>query len=74
VLLSRLPRVVWARRGLIIEGGATLRGEGIIYRSALLPLSEDGIAIDHLLGAMNYRSLRDGDVPTKQTIFSTRWL
>jgi hypothetical protein len=36
VLLSRVPRVVSARRGLMIEGEATLRGVGILYRSVLL--------------------------------------
>ena len=34
VLLSQLPRVVSARHGLMIEGGATLDGIGILYRSA----------------------------------------
>ena len=33
VLLSQVPRVVSARHGLMIEGGATLRGAGIIYRA-----------------------------------------
>jgi hypothetical protein len=69
VLLSRLPRVVSARRGLIIEGGATLRGLAILYRSALLPLSEDGVDIDHVLGATNYRSLRHDETLTTQIIF-----
>ena len=42
------------------EGGATLRGAGIRYHSVLLPLlTEDGVAIDHVLGAANYRSLTD---------------
>jgi len=48
--LSHLARVVVARRGLMIEGVATLRGIGILYRAVLLPLSEDGIAIDHVFG------------------------
>ena len=46
-----------ARRGLMIEGMATLRGVGILHRIVLLPLSEDGATIDHVLGAMNYRPL-----------------
>jgi len=48
VLLSHLSRVLSARRCLIIEGGATLRNVPILFRSALLPLSEDGMAIDHV--------------------------
>ena len=74
VLLSCLPRVVSARRGLIIEGGATLRGVGILYRSVLLPLSEDGVAIDHVLGAANHRSLRADEALTTQVVFRTRWI
>lgn len=74
VLLSRLPIVVAARRGVMIEGGATLRGKSILYRSALLPLAEDGIAIDHVLGATSYRPLRDDEMPTRKIIFGTRWL
>jgi hypothetical protein len=51
VLLSHLPQVLSERRCLMIEGRATLRGLGVLYRSALFPLSEDGDAIDHVLGA-----------------------
>jgi hypothetical protein len=69
VLLSQVPRVVSARRGLMIAGGATLRGVGILHRSVLLPLSEGGVAIDHLLGAA-YRSLRDDDAGD----FPDEWL
>jgi hypothetical protein len=35
----------------MIEGRATLRGSGVLYRGALYPLSDDGIVIDHVLGA-----------------------
>ena len=69
VLLSQVPRVVSARYGLMIEGGATLRGAGIIYRAVLLPLSEGTVAIDHVLGAMNYRSLRADEVRSTQVNF-----
>jgi hypothetical protein len=55
LLLSHLPRVVAGRRCLIIEGGATHRGTPVLFRGALLPLSEDGLTIDHVLGATNYR-------------------
>jgi hypothetical protein len=69
VLLSQVPRVVSARHGLMIEGGPTLRGAGIIYRAVLLPLSEEGVTIDHLLGATNYRSLRTNEAKTTQVNF-----
>ena len=73
VLLSHLPRVLSARRCLIVEGGATLRGAPILFRSALLPLSEDGMAIDHVLGAANHRALRAGEAPRTQLIWTTLW-
>jgi hypothetical protein len=69
VLLSQVPRVVSARQGLMIEGGATLRGAGIIYRAVLLPLSEGSFAIDHVLGATNYRWLRTNEASTTQVNF-----
>jgi hypothetical protein len=42
----------------MIEGRARLRDADILYRSALYPLSGDGIAIDHVLGTANYRPTR----------------
>jgi hypothetical protein len=69
VLLSQVPRVASARHGLMVEGGATLRGAGIIYRAVLLPVSENGATIDHLLGATNYRSLRTNEARTTQVNF-----
>jgi hypothetical protein len=71
VLLSNLPRVLSARWCLIIEGGATLRGAPILFRSALLPLSEDGVAIDHVLGVANYRAPFADEAPKTQSIRSS---
>jgi hypothetical protein len=45
----------------MIEGITRLRYLDILYRSALHPLSEDGILIDHVLGAANYRPLRKNE-------------
>jgi hypothetical protein len=73
VLLSHLPWVVSSRCCLIVEGGATLRGVPILYRGALLPLSEDGDTIDHVLGAANHRAHLADDAPTKQVV-RTRWV
>jgi hypothetical protein len=61
VLLSHLPQVLSERRCVMIEGRATLRDIGVLYRSALYPLSEDGLAIDHVLGAANYRPLSENE-------------
>jgi hypothetical protein len=73
VLLSHLPQVLSERRCLMIEGRATLRGSGVLYRSALFPLSEDGVAIDHVLGAANHRLLRENEELITPLI-RTKWL
>jgi hypothetical protein len=59
LLLSYLPRVLPARRCLIVEGQASHSGSPVLFRGALLPLSNDGVAIDHVLGAANYRVIED---------------
>jgi hypothetical protein len=48
---------------------AALRGTDILYRAVLLPLSEGGATIDHVLGATNYRSLRADEARTMQVNF-----
>ena len=67
VMLCNLPPLVSERRGLIIEGRAMHRGRAILYRGALLPLSEDGVVIDHVLGAANHRLLLPEDAHTAST-------
>jgi hypothetical protein len=57
----------------MIEGRARLRGVGVLYRSALYPLSEDGVAIDHVLGAANYRLLRENE-ELMAPLIRTKWL
>lgn len=73
LLLTHLPPVLSARRCLIIEGAATLRGVPILYRAALLPLSDDGTTIDHVLGAANHRRLLPGERATTP-IVRTCWI
>jgi hypothetical protein len=57
----------------MIEGWARLREIGILYRSALYPPSDDGIAIDHVLGAANYRPLREHE-HLRTPVVRTKWL
>ena len=73
VLLSHLPEVLSVRRCLMIEGITRLREIGVLYRSALYPLSDDGTVIDHVLGAANYRPLRKNEYPITPLI-RTKWL
>jgi hypothetical protein len=51
---SYLPRVITEREPLL-EGVGVHVGELVLYRSILLPLSENGSRIDGVLGAANYR-------------------
>ena len=73
VLLSYLPQVLSERRCLMIEGRATLRGVGVLYRSALYPLSQGGVAIEHVLSAANHRALRENEHLIAPLI-RTKWL
>ena len=73
ILLSHLPQVLSECRCLMIEGRARLRGIGILYRSALYPLSENGVTIDHALGAANYRPLRENE-ELMAPLIRTKWL
>jgi len=73
VLLAHLPLVLSERRCLMIEGRATLRASGVLYRSALFPLSRDGAAIDHVLGAANHRLLRENEELIAPLV-QTKWL
>ena len=49
------PRVLEKRIPVSIGGEATSDGRPILFRAILLPLSNDGIRIDSLLGAANCR-------------------
>jgi hypothetical protein len=73
VLLSHLPQVLSEGRCLMIEGRATLRGSDVLYRSALFPLSDDGVNIDHVLGAANHRLLRENE-ELITPLSRTKWL
>jgi hypothetical protein len=58
----------------MIEGGATLRGAGILYRAVMLPLSGDGVTIDHVLGANDLSAVTRGRGADDAVIFWTRLL
>ena len=73
ILLSHLPQVLLERRCLMIEGITRLCDLDILYRSALYPLSEDGILIDHVLGTASYRPLRKSENSIAPFV-RTKWL
>jgi len=58
--LSPLQRMLSKRIPMSIGGEAEIAGEAVLYRSILLPLSDDGRSIDHVLGAANGKRA-DGD-------------
>lgn len=45
------------KHGVVSSGAATHQEADILYRAILLPLSEDGVAIDGVLGAIGYREV-----------------
>jgi hypothetical protein len=53
---SHIDRVIAEREGLA-EGVGLHIGTPVLYRSILLPLSEDGRRIDGVLGAVNCREI-----------------
>jgi hypothetical protein len=73
MLLARTPQVLSERRCLLIEARAILDGIAIQYRSALYPLSDDGVAIGHVLGAANYRPLHEEEEPIERFI-RKKWI
>jgi hypothetical protein len=57
----------------MLEGRATLCNIAVLYRSALYPLSEDGLTIDHMLGAANYRPLGENE-KLIMPLIRTKWI
>jgi hypothetical protein len=55
------------------RGLARIRDLDILYRSALYPLSDDGITIDHVPGAANHRPLRKNENSITPFV-RTKWL
>jgi len=64
-----------SERGLAMGGGRpaehrfTVGGSG----KSLAPLSEDGVTIDHVLGAANYRPLLENE-ELMAPLIRTKWL
>jgi hypothetical protein len=58
---SKVPEVVARGAPVGFGGPATYNEAPILYRSILLPLSENGEAIDGILGAVSYREVAERD-------------
>lgn len=53
-----LPRVLSSRMSVTVDSCTAVHfGVPILFRTTLLPLADDGINIDHVLCATNYRKL-----------------
>jgi hypothetical protein len=61
VLVKYLPRFQPNGGPLSVSGTVTHGSGPVLFRSVLLPLSEDGAHIDSVLGAANFRELRQGE-------------
>ncbi len=59
-LLVSVPMAVSARAPMTLAGSANHGATRVVYRAVLLPLSEDGIHIDGMLGAANCRDDGEG--------------
>ncbi len=60
--LSHLPRALTAGSPVTVEGAGTdARGTTMLYRSVLLPLSDDSVSIHYVLVAANHRVQRQGE-------------
>lgn len=60
-MLKYLPRFRPDGGPLSVAGSATHLDEPVLFRAVLLPLADDGVSIDHVLGAANFRALRRGE-------------
>jgi hypothetical protein len=74
LILSQAPRGFLGTGGLMIEGGAALRKVNIAFRAVLPPISEDGTAVDHVLGAANYRLLPNDLALVRPGIVTMQWI
>jgi hypothetical protein len=68
LMLSFLPRVVASGMYYTVEGATSVFGDGaILYRSVLLPLSDDGTHIDAVLVAANFRKIGESEAAEPHT-------
>ncbi|HEV2546224.1 MAG TPA: hypothetical protein VGU20_02705 [Stellaceae bacterium] len=58
IALSKLSIVMAKRAPVTIGGSSSHLGMPMLYRSVLLPLAEDGLRIDTILIAANYRRVK----------------
>ena len=62
--VTEIPTLIEQRKLISFGGSAAHKGRPILYRSIILPLSDNDKQIDGVLGAINFREadpVRDGD-------------
>jgi hypothetical protein len=57
LVAKHLPEVLEKEKPVAFAGSATHEGDDILYRTILLPLSENGKEIDGVLAAIGYREV-----------------
>ncbi len=58
-MAAHLATMLDKRVPVSMGGGFTLNGKPVLGRSILLPLSDDGKRISHVLGGINYKVVRE---------------
>ncbi|RMF07811.1 MAG: hypothetical protein D6763_11450 [Alphaproteobacteria bacterium] len=58
-MVTHLQTTLQKRVPVSMGGGFTLYGKPVLGRSILLPLSDDGETISHVLGGINYKVVRE---------------
>jgi hypothetical protein len=72
--LKHLARCITDEAPLSIEGTTSHCGASVLFRAVLLPLAADGIHIDGMFGAVNYRAMKPGEEMTVRTRSEVRTL
>lgn len=67
VSLFFLAEAVEGRAAIMVEGGAAHLGTPILYRTLLVPLSEDDLTVEAVLIAANFREHRDEEQTSRVT-------
>ena len=57
VLLGQLDRCIAHAAPVIVEGSTSHLGAPVRYRGVLLPLSEDGVSVEGIFGAANFKEI-----------------
>lgn len=61
LVAEKIPALLQRRAPVTFGGTGLLGGKAMLYRAIVLPVSDDGERIGHVLGAINYRHVSVGE-------------